>query len=102
MDTFPSSPAAAVRADLATLRVSLDRAGIPPKSLDRSVVVAIERPYVGRRLAPPQGRRGASTSSRCYGALSDVQLGRRTQTFPLWAGFGASDRPAERPAIGGR
>lgn len=39
MDTFPSSPPAAVRADLATLRASLDSAGIPPKSLDRNVLI---------------------------------------------------------------
>lgn len=35
MDCFPSSPPAPVSADLATLRASLDLAGIPPKSLDR-------------------------------------------------------------------
>lgn len=40
MDNFPSSPPAAVRADLAALRASLDLAGIPPKWLDRNVLVA--------------------------------------------------------------
>ena len=40
MDTFPSSPPATVRADLAALRTSLDQSGIPPKSLDRNVLIA--------------------------------------------------------------
>ena len=40
METFPSSPPAVVRHDLAALRASLDLAGIPPKSLDRNVLVA--------------------------------------------------------------
>ena len=40
MDTFPSSPPAAVRADLVALRAALDDSGIPPKSLDRNVLVA--------------------------------------------------------------
>ncbi|HJQ87524.1 MAG TPA: endonuclease/exonuclease/phosphatase family protein [Propionibacteriaceae bacterium] len=40
MDTFPSSPPAAVRAELAALRTALDQSGIPPKSLDRNVLVA--------------------------------------------------------------
>jgi hypothetical protein len=39
MDTFPSSPPALVRADLVALRASLDQAGIPPKSLDRNVLI---------------------------------------------------------------
>lgn len=39
MDTFPSSPPAAVRADLTALRAALDESGIPPKSLDRNVLV---------------------------------------------------------------
>lgn len=40
MDTFPSSPPAAVRDDLAARRTALDQSGIPPKSLDRNVLVA--------------------------------------------------------------
>jgi hypothetical protein len=40
MDTFPSSPPAAARADLTALRAVLDDSGIPPKSLDRSFLVA--------------------------------------------------------------
>jgi endonuclease/exonuclease/phosphatase family metal-dependent hydrolase len=40
MDTFPRSPPAAVRADLAVLRASLDLSGIPPKLLDRNVLIA--------------------------------------------------------------
>lgn len=36
MDTFPSSPPAAVRADLAALLASLDGDGIPPKLALRS------------------------------------------------------------------
>jgi exonuclease III len=40
VDTFPSSPPATVRADLAALRTSLDQSGIPPKSLDRNVLIA--------------------------------------------------------------
>lgn len=39
MDTFPSSPPAAVRADLTALRASLDESGIPLKSLDRNVLI---------------------------------------------------------------
>lgn len=41
MDTFPSSPLAAVRADLTALRAALDLSGIPPKTLDRNVLVAV-------------------------------------------------------------
>jgi hypothetical protein len=40
MDTFPDSPPAPVAADLAALRVALDQSGIPPKSLDRNVLIA--------------------------------------------------------------
>lgn len=40
MDTFPSSPPAAVRADLTALRAALDDSGIPSKSLDCNVLVA--------------------------------------------------------------
>lgn len=39
MDTFPSSPPAAIRADLAVLRASLDDARIPFKTLDRNVLI---------------------------------------------------------------
>jgi hypothetical protein len=39
MDTFPSSPPAAVRADLIALRTALDESGIPPKTLDRNVLI---------------------------------------------------------------
>lgn len=39
MDTFLSSPPAAVRADLAALRASLDQSDIPPKTLDRNVLI---------------------------------------------------------------
>lgn len=39
MDSFPSSPPVPVRADLAVLRASLDQSGIPPRSLDRNVVI---------------------------------------------------------------
>lgn len=39
MDTFPSSPPAAVRADLTALRTALDESGIPPKTLDRNVLI---------------------------------------------------------------
>jgi endonuclease/exonuclease/phosphatase family metal-dependent hydrolase len=40
MDSFPSSPPAAARADLVALRASLDASPIPPKSLDRNVLIA--------------------------------------------------------------
>jgi endonuclease/exonuclease/phosphatase family metal-dependent hydrolase len=40
MDSFPSSPPAPVRADLTTLRASLDLSGIPAKSLDRNLLIA--------------------------------------------------------------
>ncbi len=39
MDTFPSSPPTAVRADLTALRASLGESGIPPKTLDRNVPI---------------------------------------------------------------
>jgi hypothetical protein len=40
LDSFPSSPPVAARADLATLRMALDASPIPPKSLDRNLLIA--------------------------------------------------------------
>lgn len=44
MDTFPSSPPAAVRADLTALRPALDDSGILPKSLDGNVARVVVWP----------------------------------------------------------
>lgn len=40
MISFPSNPPRAVREDLATLRAALDASSIPPKTLDRNVLIA--------------------------------------------------------------
>lgn len=40
MDSFPSSPPSAVHADLAMLRTALDVSPIPPKTLDRNLLIA--------------------------------------------------------------
>jgi hypothetical protein len=103
MDTFPSSPPAAVRADLTALCSSLDLFGILPRILVRNVLIATERLDVGRRVAPPQERCGVSTSGRRYRALSNVRLSWRTSD-PFrggpasWCVRSASNPPV----IGGR
>jgi len=40
MDSFPSGAPAAARADLASLRAALDTSPIPPKTLDRNLLIA--------------------------------------------------------------
>ena len=40
MLSFPSNPPQAVREDLVALRTALDASGIPPKTLDRNVLIA--------------------------------------------------------------
>jgi len=68
MDTFPDNPPQAVRADRAALRAVLD-AAIPPKTLDRNVLIATWNIRAFGKVTPKWAAEAADSPKR---SLSDV------------------------------
>jgi hypothetical protein len=104
METFRSSPPAAMRADLARLRASLDSSDIPPVTLDRIVLIAIGDPTLGDASLRHGSVGGASTSGRRCGSVveSTGQLA-DLRSVPAVGSFSVrSKHGGNRPVIGGR
>lgn len=97
----PSNPPAAALADLARLRATLDQSGIPPKSLDRNVLITTWNIRgFGRMLDMWESAAGDSPRPNlgdvlcraeiiaCFDvvALQEVRLD-LSDHYPLWASF---------------
>lgn len=106
MDTFPSSPPAAVRAELTARRAAIHDSGIPPKNPDRNLRDALCLAEVVSRsdaVAPNEIKRELWELRRLKHSVVRTCRGRPLTSYATGEVPGAHRnriRPASRAAIG--
>jgi len=66
LPSFPDDPPAAVAASLSGLRAALDSSAIPPKALDRNVLIATWNIRSLGRISPTWATSSADSPKRCH------------------------------------